>query len=207
MRVTYDTRSGPVRSGPAPPAMRELGIGDEPERETNSHSEWTRSRGSVIGVNNCGLGDMSQAKIEFDGTTSAVPNAGAWGCSPKGATDGVSVVAWANLYSEELEGSPLAAACRWGHPAGSHQEIDEADIVVSTYHTWTTAPNPLCPTLEYDLESTLAHEWGHVFGIDHVETQLRSQTMSPVQFACRKAHRTLGYGDMLGLASVTSYGG
>jgi hypothetical protein len=77
-------------------------------------------------------------------------------------------------------------------------KVIESDIRLAKGGTsWTVSPtNPGCSG-KVDLQSVVAHEAGHTFGLDH--SNGRNLTMYFSTSLCTPALRTLGLGDIRGL--------
>jgi len=142
---------------------------------------------NITGENNdCGRPDTVSATNKYLGTTSRAPN-----CNTR---DGHNVVGFA-----KLDPGTLAITCYWI----SGGKIVEADMKITTRESWALS----LATCHGDmpmLESTVTHEAGHVFGLDHVgENRHGRLTMSPyIDGPCENNEATLGLGDMLGLESL-----
>ncbi len=147
--------------------------------------------------NLCRMGDRVPATLIYQGNTTANAGIGDNGSCP--ANDGKSVVVFGTLPS-----SALASTCNhyyveagYDRPASTDLKIDKA------HHSWTT--NPYAPSCRgrYDLEGLVTHERGHTFGLGHVSEATSGRlTMSPISNGpCQASERTLGRGDVLGLAN------
>lgn len=136
--------------------------------------------------NDCGLGDNVSATSAFKGTTTRGPN-----CR---SNDGYNVVGFGSLPA-----NTLAVTCYWF----MGKKMVEADIKINKTILWALAL-PGCTGSRTILESTLTHEVGHAFGLDHVaESTHRQLTMSPViNGVCENSEATLGLGDVKGLEAL-----
>jgi hypothetical protein len=74
---------------------------------------------------------------------------------------------------------------------------------ITTRESWALSMSS-CHGNMVMLESTVTHEAGHVFGLDHVgENKHGRLTMSPyLDGPCENGEATLGKGDVAGLASL-----
>jgi hypothetical protein len=143
--------------------------------------------GNVTGAHNdCGLGDNVSATSSYKGTTTRSPKCG--------STDGYNVVGFGSLPA-----NTLAVTCYWF----MGNKMVEADIKINSAALWALAV-PGCSGSRTILESTMTHEVGHAFGLDHVsESSHRLLTMSPViNGVCQNSEATLGLGDVKGLEAL-----
>ena len=94
----------------------------------------------------------------------------------------------------------LAYVCPFYSPSG---EVPYAHILVNSNVDWSLRSGT-CSGREWDLETTLTHEVGHVFGLGHVgERRHGDLTMSTIaNGACDTEELTLGLGDILGLEEL-----
>jgi hypothetical protein len=143
------------------------------------------------GRNDCGYGGglgLSQRYVgHIDRDTGIRPDGG---CSHR---DQRNVVAFG-----ELSGGLLALTCLWW----VRGRTVEADVRIShTPGLFTLDPDPAAGcTARWDLQGTLTHEFGHVFGLGHVTyAEHGEQTMSDGLPPCSARMRTLGLGDYLAL--------
>ena len=114
--------------------------------------------------NGCGLPDKVDATQRYLGWTPAAPDVTA--AATCGAADGKNVVGFGKLPSDYL-----AITCRWLR-AG---KIVEADVMINkTVFRWTVAIPTGCRT-EWAVEDVATHEFGHVFGLDHVSEALHPE--------------------------------
>jgi len=90
----------------------------------------------------------------------------------------------------------LAVACVWR----TDGTIVEADIVISDTAGLFFLVRPDRCVAQWDLEGTLTHEFGHVFGLGHVPNAAHGAlTMSDGLPGCSTDARSLGLGDYLAL--------
>lgn len=146
-----------------------------------------RSFNNITNENNdCGRPDRVSATNSYLGTTTRAPN-----CNVK---DGHNVVGFGHLPS-----GVLAVTCFWTKGG----KITEADVKINSAEPWALAPGA-CHRDQPLLESTMTHEAGHVFGLDHIgESRHGRLTMSPyLDGPCNANEITLGLGDMLGLEKL-----
>jgi hypothetical protein len=153
--------------------------------------------------NNCHMGDRvpdrgrHRAGMSYEGSIRARAQVGTGGnCIGQ---DRKSVVSFGTL-----RGSALAVTCTERHLIKGKWHTKWSDIMLNkTHFQWTTRPRSRsCNGRKYDVESTVAHERGHTFGLDHVsESTHGNLTMSDRSNGpCQLSERSLGRGDVRGLA-------
>ena len=131
--------------------------------------------------------DKISATHQYLGTTTRSPN-----CS--------SAMATTSSASASLRAGVLAVTCFWI----SSGKIIEADMKINNHESWALS----LATCHGDmplLESTVTHEAGHVFGLDHVgETQARPADDEPVhrRRRARTTRRRSGSATCRGLESL-----
>ncbi|MEX2548186.1 MAG: matrixin family metalloprotease [Chloroflexota bacterium] len=135
--------------------------------------------------NDCALADHVSATNNYLGTTSTRAR-----CARR---DMHNVVGF-----RALEAGVLAVTCYWI----SNGRIVEADVQINSRERWALSLGGC--TDEVMLESTMTHEAGHVFGLDHVGERRHGRlTMSPyLDGPCENDEATLGKGDVLGLEAL-----
>jgi hypothetical protein len=153
----------------------------EPVREA------IRAAGAAVddGHNDCGLTAGLALSQRYAGETERDAGVRADGtCAER---DERNVVAFGRL-----DGGLLALTCLWW----SRGRTVEADIRISDAPgTFTLDPTAGC-TGSWDLQGTLTHEFGHVFGLGHVSYAEHGElTMSDGLPACSTGFRALGLGD------------
>jgi hypothetical protein len=146
-----------------------------------------RAAGAAVdeGRNDCGLPGGLALSQRYTGDT--VRDAGVRADGTCAERDQRNVVAFGRL-----DGGLLALTCLWW----SRGRTVEADIRVSDAPgTFTLDPAAGC-TGSWDLQGTLTHEFGHVFGLGHVSYAEHGElTMSDGLPACSAGFRVLGLGD------------
>jgi hypothetical protein len=149
--------------------------------------------------NNCHMGDRVPDRIgmSYEGSINARAQVSTGGnCKP---SDKNSVVSFGTLRSNSL-----AVTCTRRDLIKGEWHTKWSDILLNKAHfKWTTRPRSRsCNGRKYDVESTVAHERGHTFGLDHVsESAHGNLTMSDRSNGpCQLSERSLGRGDVLGLA-------
>ena len=147
--------------------------------------------------NKCGLGDRipSDIGMSYEGSIKARAQIGTGGnCNGQ---DRKSVISFGTLSE-----NTLAVTCTESHKIKGKWHTKWSDIMLDkAHHNWTTRPNARSCGGKYDVESTVAHERGHTFGLDHVsESSHGNLTMSGLSNGpCQMSERSLGRGDVLGL--------
>jgi Matrixin len=158
---------------------------------TGAEAALKRAAGNVVGADNdCDLEDRVGASHRYLGTTSKAPNVNAKSVCL--ARDGESVVGFGDLATQ------LALACWWTQNA----VVVEADIRLNKAdHHWVISPGKACKG-SFAVEAVATHEFGHVFGLGHVNEDAHGKlTMSPLIAPCQNSESTLGAGDVLGFSS------
>ena len=139
--------------------------------------------------NPCRMLDKVAARATYLGRTRVAPNIGADSACTK--PDGKSVVGFGSLAPDDL-----GRACWWTR----NGRTVEADIKLnSATFDWAVKIPALCLN-RWSVEGVATHEFGHVFGLDHVsEAEHGNLTMSELILPCQKSEVSLGRGDVLGL--------
>ncbi|WP_083420881.1 matrixin family metalloprotease [Curtobacterium sp. MCBA15_009] len=141
-------------------------------------------------VSVCGETVRSAVTQRYLGTAKQRPAVTAdGGC---GASNGTSVVGWGSL-----PGATLALTCTWSTTDGVALESDQR---YSTTQRWSSTAT--CSGPRYDLRGIATHEWGHTVGLGHT-AQRSGLVMKPASPVCDTAQRTLGLGDLRGLAALS----
>ena len=101
------------------------------------------------------------------------------------------------LMFGRLAGRTLAITYTWHWSSGAW----ESDVVFSTKAPWFIAPGEGDGCYEnvaaYDLQNTATHEFGHVYGLNHVSAAFN--TMAPTATMGETYKRSLASGDAAGL--------
>jgi len=142
--------------------------------------------------NDCGLpGDLAMREIYAGATPRHAGVSADGGC---GNQDGQNTVSFGTLKA-----GLLAVTCVWWvGPNGTGRSV-EADILIDdSAGLFYVGDTPAGCDGRWDLQGTLTHEFGHVFGLGHVPYAQHSQlTMSDGLPDCSSAYRGLGLGDYL----------
>jgi hypothetical protein len=140
------------------------------------------------GTGGCGANLQNGAVASYLGTTGTNSSVGS--NNTCGAGDYVNVV-----DSGALPSPTLAATCTYK----TATEIFAADVKFSTAYNWYSGTSTTaCPSGYYDVQGVMAHEAGHVFGLNHV-AQASAQVMKPNSSTCETSQRLLGNGDLAGM--------
>jgi Matrixin len=138
--------------------------------------------------NDCDRVDHVSARAIYDGRTNLGTHIGTDAACRR--TDGHNVVAFGDLPP-----STLGFTCWWF--IGSR--TIEADTVLNKGDFTFVLTTRDCVD-GYILEDVATHEFGHVFGLGHVNQEKHAAlTMSPQIYSCDPSDITLGLGDMNGL--------
>ncbi len=145
-------------------------------------------------ANGCGLADDVSATNAYLGKTNqrtdvttrpaCVPNPGPQNVTGFGNIRGVGI---------------LAATCTY--TTGPNGNIVHADVLINTDFEWWVSG--AC-TSAYGLEAVMTHEYGHAFGLGHVdEADHGNLTMSTnINGPCSNFEASLGRGDVLALRDL-----
>lgn len=136
----------------------------------------------------CGKTVTSTATNAYVRIAAQAPNVtAAGGCS---TSSGYSVTGWGALPT-----GTLGVTCVWFDQDGVVQEADQR---YSTRYTWSSTAS--CSGNRYDVQAVATHEWGHLYGLGHVALGT-GQVMEASEGPCAVGSRTLGLGDMTGIAT------
>jgi hypothetical protein len=147
---------------------------------------------NITGANNdCGMADQVSAKASYKGSTT----------SSSDVTAGLQCNAQPNMKNVTEFGpintdGVLAATCTYSTGAGG--DIGAASVRINTGYKWWVSGG--C-TSAIGLKATMTHEYGHAFGMGHVdEANHGNLTMSTnINSDCSNFEASLGRGDVLGL--------
>lgn len=131
----------------------------------------------------------AQANFSFTGGGTTTAGTGACGTNSSGR-DGLNTVGW-----KAQSGSILAVTCTWYTTSGSAVEFD-AEIAPGW--SWTTGSS-----VNIDLKTVMAHEFGHALGIGHSSGPCPGVLMCPTYYSGTTQH-TLHSDDLEAL--FTLYG-
>lgn len=145
------------------------------------------------GRNDCGLPENLDMRQRYEGDTDR--HAGVTERGACGKRDGHNVVSFGRLTP-----GTLAVTCVWWQSTGGVGRSVEADIMIDEVGgAFFLNPPPGCAG-RWDLESTVTHEFGHVFGLGHVTYDEHPDlTMTDGLPDCSTAYRGVGLGDYLTL--------
>ena len=157
-----------------------------------------RGTANITGVHDsCGMPDRVPYRMLYQGSTRATAQLGTGGnCS---CNDKDTVVSFGTLPDRAI-----AVTCTVTTPEGgpNNDRVKWSDIMLNKADfNWTTRPQARSCRRKYDVESTITHERGHTFGLEHVsESDHGSLTMSDrSNGTCQSSERSLGRGDARGL--------
>ncbi len=85
--------------------------------------------------------------------------------------DGLNTVGW---YPQSTS-NVLAVTCAWYQQDGTPGTAVEFDMEIDPDWTWTTSTSGV----QIDLQSVVAHEFGHALGLDHTSTNCPGSLMCP----------------------------
>lgn len=117
-------------------------------------------------------------------------------CFPTDNTDGINVVSFGRLPEDVV-----AVTCTYTYRG----DIWQSDIMLNNAPgLFTTNPDAPSCHVAYDLQAVMTHERGHTFGLGHVpeDQTTGALTMSSLMGRCDPSARTLGTGDVAGLARL-----
>ncbi len=147
--------------------------------------------------NDCGLADKVSAKTHYTGTSRAKASM----CRTN-RPDGKNVVA---VFPQDGS-STLGKTCYYMVRSAGEKKwrITESDMEIYAKWGWTTDGDAADCKNQQDLVGVVAHEVGHVFGLDHAaKSRAGNLTMFPIAPPdCNASQRSLGLGDVLALRAL-----
>ncbi|WP_146240304.1 matrixin family metalloprotease [Curtobacterium sp. MCSS17_008] len=106
-------------------------------------------------------------------------------------SSGYSVMGWGKLPE-----GVLGVTCVWYDGNGIAKEADQR---YATGFRWSSTA--ACSGSRFDTQAVATHEWGHLYGLGHVDTGT-GQVMEPSGGPCQLESRKLGLGDMVGISTI-----
>src|SRR5262249_28799684 len=151
------------------------------------------------GINNCGFAEGTfGVRSVFKGNTGKFANlTSSAKCSSK-FPDGQNTMSFGPFDSSHP--NTLAVTCfAWKTDSNGTEAMVEADTYIGSNRHMVDKFPSRC-TNSFDLQSTMTHEFGHAFGMDH-ETSGTHEVMYPFESPCA-LRRHLGGGDRSGMAGL-----
>lgn len=149
----------------------------------------------TLGINNCGYAEgVFTASGAFQGDTSKYANIDASGHCTSNFPDGQNTVSWQRFTSS----GTLAITCR--HWNGSNVTTEADTGVNPGVGIVDSLPSP-CSS-NYDLQTVMTHEWGHVYGLAHDYISGNSDEVMWSGISPCRTRRHLGKGDYNGMAAL-----
>jgi hypothetical protein len=146
------------------------------------------------GRTTCGKARLGTPASHYLGRTTTRPN-----IRPGSTTIGCGAYNTRNVVGfGDLPGRLLGWTCYWWLNNG---RMAAADILLDNGSRLATHLPATC-TDTYDLEGTVTHEFGHVYGLAHTGAGHANLTMDQSERACSTYARTLGLGDWLGMKKM-----
>jgi hypothetical protein len=144
------------------------------------------------GHNDCGLKGQPRTSSKYLGRSTTGPNIKVGGGTVScGSFNKSNVVGWGSLPN-----GLLGWTCYWW---GGNGNMIAADMRLSP-STKVVLGYPKTCSNKYDLQSITTHEWGHAWGLAHVQND--NLTMHHFLPPCSPAFRTLGLGDWRGMRKL-----
>jgi hypothetical protein len=135
------------------------------------------------------------------GVTAVVNSIRAWGIISSSSTSSAAVRGSApatimlNTNGAICTGSCLAATLTGYYTTQTGDDrINDADIYTNTAYSYTSSRETDGCSGEYDIDSIMVHEVGHVIGIGH--STVAGATMYPSVSACNTGNRSLAADDI-----------
>ena len=164
--------------------------GTTPSYLSGSVAESAITEGAHImssGRNNCGLAELDGIAQSYQGATSQRFN-----CQ---SPDGHNVIDFGPRPK-----STLATTCWWYSTRTGVRQVLEVDLRFQDNRGTFYYREPANCQKRFQLTGVAVHEFGHAFGLAHVNEKRYPQlTMSPAAPVCSPAQASLGRGDWLGL--------
>jgi hypothetical protein len=149
------------------------------------------STNMTVGVNNCGFSQVGFAAYgSYSGTTNLYANIDSSGNCTGNYPDGQNTVSWG-----PLESGHVADTCYGGEDGA----MGETDTYIGS-DQGVVDNLPAGCTDNFDLQTIMTHEWGHVFGLQHFfnDTANSALVMYGEAVPCN-VRRHLGLGDYNGM--------
>ncbi|MDR6270870.1 matrixin family metalloprotease [Arthrobacter russicus] len=150
----------------------------------NAGKRWTGS------ISACNQNSSSSASQRFQYGTSTRPQVREDGTC--GSYDTENIIGW-GVFNDSRT---LALTCTWYRTSDGRAFASDQNYNVNK--PWFTSGT--C-NARFDLESVAVHEWGHTYGLTHVD-QNTGQVMVPEFNYCQPEYRSLGRGDALGITGL-----
>lgn len=171
-------------------------------RSTPSNVSKVRARDAIVagsaGIaqvrNPCGVRDRVPRKMVYSGPTSTSVDISSNNICL--SMDRMSVIGFGDLPANST-----ATECQRYTVRDGQDEVLQSDVRLNKAdYGWTARVTRSCVG-RYDIQSTVTHERGHSFGMNHVDEGAHGgQTMSPIsEGPCQMSERSLGRGDARGL--------
>lgn len=155
----------------------------------------------TTGVSNCGSPPAGfGAYGAYQGTTSRFANVDSSGNCTRRMPDEQNTVSWGPFTGQAKREGTLAIACY----ISERGVMLESDIYLGSNVGIATSLPRTCKG-RYDLQSVMAHEWMHSYGIeDHYTRADKDLVASGLMPPCTM-RRKLGAGDLIGMARLYGY--